>query len=390
MYPACFRISEISIGALIKKPCALFWNSNFVPLFNSNKYKSDSLKNLRLFLFVNLTLKVKQTSSTAISPFSIRLIGRILHCFYIARQDRVFFVYFQKSYIILSNKVEKENKMGNFTIVTDGCIDFPMDVPKEVIELLTIVPLSFIIDGTPHIDAGEDRLTIEEFLDRTDKNWPTTSAPSPESFAKVFREIVSKGDQVLCITISGGLSATNKNAVIAAIDFPDDVRVIDSKSVSLGMYYLVEYAKELISKPLSLHRIAKKLERKTRDIKTFLLVKDLKNLKRGGRINNIQYLVSSLLSIKPLLQMDAKGNLQGVSKERTWKKAKEDMIIKILSLTDMPNVVKGGVIHVQNLEEARALADSLHAATGINFDIAETGVVITTHAGPGAIGIVVV
>ncbi|HPD74398.1 MAG TPA: DegV family protein [Patescibacteria group bacterium] len=275
-------------------------------------------------------------------------------------------------------------------IVTDSGIDIPVDAPKEIADSITIVPLSFTIVGISHMDAGEDRLTTGEFLDLIEKSWPTTSAPSPESFAMVFREIVSKGDQVLCITISGGLSATKEAAVIAARDFPYDVRVIDSKSVSLGMYYLVEYAKELISKPLSLHRIAKKLESKTRKIKSFVLVKDLNNLLRGGRIGPTGYLIASLLSIKPLLQMNPDGKLREVSRGRTWKKAKEDMINKTLSLTDMPNVVKGGVIHVQNLEEATQVANSLRNATGIDFDIAETGPVIATHTGRGALGVVVV
>ena len=272
-------------------------------------------------------------------------------------------------------------------IVTDSGIDKPMGAQEDsIIE----VPLSFIIENIHYLDDGSDQVTTGKYLDLIEKSWPTTSAPSPESFAKVFREIVSKGDQVLCITISGGLSATNKSAVLAAGDFPDDVRVVDSKSVSLGMYYLVEYAKELVIKPLSLHRIAKKLERKTRDIKSFVLIKDLKNLKKRWSYNNIQYLAASLLSIKPLLQMDSEGKLQEISKERTWKKAKEDIINKILSLTDMPNVVKGGVIHVQNLEEATQIADSLYNATGIHFDIAETGPVIATHTGRGALGVVVV
>ena len=297
------------------------------------------------------------------------------------------FEYSGVSYIILPNIIEKEKKM--IRIVTDSSIDFPMDAPKEVIELLTIVPLGFVIDGTYYLDDLDNRLTTGGYLDLIEKSWPTTSTPSPESFAKVFREIVSKGDQVLCITISGGLSATNKSAVLAAKEFPDDVRVIDSKSVSLGIYYLVEYAKELISKSLSLKRIAKKLERKTRDIKSFVLVKDIENLRRGGRINHVQWLAATLLHIKPLLVMDFDGKLQKVSRERTWKKAKQDMLENILSLPNIPDITKGGVIHVQNLEEATQIAVILHNATGIDFDIAETGSVIATHTGRGALGVVI-
>jgi len=192
----------------------------------------------------------------------------------------------------------------------------------------------------------------------------------------------------LCINISEGLSATKNQALIAAEDFPEDVIVVDSKTVSLGIYYLVEYANELIKQSLSFEEVAGKVKEKTNNVKSFILINNIENLRRGGRASFTKYLLTSMLDIKPLLEMDMDrgGKLQVIRKERGWKKAKDAMLRHVISLG---NIVKGGVIHVQNLQEATALADSLRAATGIVFDIAETGSVIATHTGRGALGIVV-
>jgi len=270
-------------------------------------------------------------------------------------------------------------------IVTDSCIDFPVNVRKKIIGASNIVPLSFEIGGTYYQDGD---VTTGQFLKLIEKNWPITSTPNPESFAKVFRHIVSKGDKVLCINISEGLSATKNQALIAAEDFPEDVIVVDSKTVSLGIYYLVEYANELIKQSLSFEEVAGKVKEKTNNVKSFILINNIENLRRGGRASFTKYLLTSMLDIKPLLEMDMDrgGKLQVIRKERGWKKAKDAMLRHVISLG---NIVKGGVIHVQNLQEATALADSLRAATGIVFDIAETGSVIATHTGRGALGIVV-
>lgn len=268
-------------------------------------------------------------------------------------------------------------------IVTDSCIDFPQNARKKIVSSLNTVPLSFEIGGSYYQDGD---VTTGQFLKLIEKNWPTTSTPNPESFAKIFRHIVSKGDQALCITISKGLSMTKDAAVLGAEDFPLDVKVIDSKTVSLGIYYLVEYANELIRQSLSFEEVAAKVEEKTNNVKSFILINNMENLRRGGRASFVKYLATSLLDIKPLLEMDFDGKLQLIRKERGWKKAKEVMLKHVISLG---NILKGGVIHVQNLQEATQLAGSLHAATGIDFDIAETGPVIATHVGKDSLGIVV-
>lgn len=272
-------------------------------------------------------------------------------------------------------------------IVTDSCIDFPRNLSnnarRKLVHPQDVVPLSFEIGGSHYQDGS---VTTGQFLKLIKNDWPTTSIPNPESFARVFRKIVSKGDQVLCLTISSGLSATNSSAVLGSEDLPKDVRVIDSKNVSLGIYYLVEYANELIKRSLSLEEVAEKVKQKSNNVKSFILINNMENLKRGGRASLIKYLTASMLDIKPLLQVDSDGKLQLIEKKRGWRKAKETMLKHVISLG---SIVRGGVIHIQNLQEAVCLADSLYAATGVEFDISETGPVIATHAGKDSLGIVV-
>ena len=72
---------------------------------------------------------------------------------------------------------------------------------------------------------------------------PTTSQPTPPSFEAKYQEAVDAGDQVIVITISSKLSGTFQSANIAAMDYEDDVYVVDSENATIGAGILAERAK---------------------------------------------------------------------------------------------------------------------------------------------------
>ena len=130
-------------------------------------------------------------------------------------------------------------------IVTDSSSDLP---PEDAERLgVEVVPLS-IRFGTDEYTDGVD-LSVGEFYDKlaTSADLPETAAPSPGAFEAAFRRQAEAGaDQVVCINLSSGLSATIQSAQNAARAVGDDldVRVVDSRTITAGLGTLVTVAAE--------------------------------------------------------------------------------------------------------------------------------------------------
>src|SRR5438552_14258199 len=121
-------------------------------------------------------------------------------------------------------------------IVTDSSCDL---TPEEAVELgIEIVPLSIRFGSEEFTDRVD--LTVDEFYKRLAGSTalPETSAPAPGAFEEVFRRAVELGDEgVVCINLSSELSATIQSAQNAAraVEGVIDVRVVDSRSITLGL-----------------------------------------------------------------------------------------------------------------------------------------------------------
>ena len=76
---------------------------------------------------------------------------------------------------------------------------------------------------------------------------PTTSAVNPEGWANVMEAHLAKGQDVLCMTFTSGLSTTYQSAVIAADELREKypqrkIIVVDPLCAALGQGLLVWYA----------------------------------------------------------------------------------------------------------------------------------------------------
>ena len=124
-------------------------------------------------------------------------------------------------------------------IVTDSASDLS---DEEASSLgIKIVPLSIRFGEEELIDRIE--LSADEFYERMNNSTdvPQTAAPSPGAFKKAFEDCFTNGaETVICINISGELSATIQAAEAGARELPEkDIRIFDSKSVTGGLGTMV-------------------------------------------------------------------------------------------------------------------------------------------------------
>jgi len=274
--------------------------------------------------------------------------------------------------------------MSGVRIVTDSACDL---TSAEAAELgVQVVPLS-IRFGSDEFTDRED-LSVEEFYRRMaeSSDLPETAAPSPGAFEAAFRRAASDdGDAVVCINLSGGLSATIESARNAAraLEGEIDVRVVDSRTLTAGQGTIVRQAALAAREGATADEVMVLVDDLVGRTRVYAALDTLDNLKKGGRIGGAAHLVGSMLSIKPLINISG-GTVEEASKQRTRKKA-------LLWLRDQLYKERG-VTHLSVYDgEAPDVAEFLELI-GDRFPSDEIntgriGAVIGAHGGPRVLGI---
>ena len=96
---------------------------------------------------------------------------------------------------------------------------------------------------------------------------------------------------------------------------------VDSLSLSAGITGLVEKGLLCKTQGLSVAEIASTLRSEATKFRNYILIGNLTQLYKGGRLSSAQFYLGSLLKIKPIIQITNKGELQELDKVRSQKKA---------------------------------------------------------------------
>lgn len=269
-------------------------------------------------------------------------------------------------------------------------VDSTADVTDEIRAKLSVVPLTVHFGEQEYVDG----ITINhkqfyEMLVETDV-LPTTSQPSPDAFAQVFRQAQEAGEQVVALTVSSKLSGTCQSAMIAAADFPDSVWVVDTKTVAIGCGILAELAVRLKEEGLSASEIVARLEEERENIRVIALLDTLEYLKKGGRISKTIAFAGGLLSIKPVVTIQD-GEIHILGKARGSKQGNNLLVTEIQKAggVDFSKPLMLGYTGLSDALLEKYVLDSGALWDGHGDCIRSTPIssVIGTHAGPGAIAV---
>lgn len=267
-------------------------------------------------------------------------------------------------------------------------IDSTTDLIPEIRDRVKVVPLSIHFGEEEYIDGVTINTT--EFYKKlvTGGVLPTTSQPTPAAFSDVYEEAVNAGDTVLVITIASKLSGTYQSATIAAEDFPGKVFVVDSRSVAIGATILVQHALELVDQGLAVEEIFDRLLRIRSRVRLAAVVDTLEYLHKGGRISRTVALAGGLLSIKPIIAVNA-GELGMVNKARGNKQANivMDKEIDKMGGADLSMPVVLGYTGTSDALLRKYIAESKEYWEGRTFTSTIVGSTVGTHAGPGAVAV---
>lgn len=281
--------------------------------------------------------------------------------------------------------------MNNFTIFTDsGC-----DLSQEILNQWNIkyCCLSFMFEYEDKTYGNYDLSNKDFYQKMRDGHIAKTSGINSDTFKEAFAEELQKGNDVLYIGFSSGLSVTYSCAYAAAqelrTEFPErKIISIDSLSASGGLGLLIYLAKEKRDKGASIYETAAYIKELIPKNCHWFTVDDLVYLKRGGRVSPTVALVGGVLGIKPVMHMDNEGHLINMSKARGRNASLKAIVDKYGELAENPN---GGTVFISHgdcISDAEKLASMVEKSYGVSTKlITDIGPVIGAHSGPGTLAL---
>ena len=265
-------------------------------------------------------------------------------------------------------------------------------LPKYVVERdrISVVPVQVTIDDTTK-DEGVELNSLAVLAAINTGKHVTTNHPSPQTFQNLFSTLQMQGyDEVLAIHLSSELSATYSACVTAARDSSIPVRVIDSRSIGLGLGFCVIAASAAVKRGAALNEVAEIAANKGKSAKIWLAVETVDHLRKGGRIGTAQAFVGTALGIKPILEITG-GKVVPFDKVRTTLRANSRLVeLAVEAASELNGKVEIGIQHSGNRDRADSLAKEIgKALPGVSVVVAELGAVLSAHAGPGAVSVTV-
>jgi len=274
--------------------------------------------------------------------------------------------------------------MPGIRVVTDSACDLTEDLAAA--NGITVVPLTIRFGDEELLDRRD--LSPAEFWRRcqSSPSLPETAAPSPGAFAEAFTAAADDGaDGVLCLTLSSGVSATYQSALAGAagVDGRIGVTVVDTRFLTMGQGLLCLAAAEAASAGASTEQLVDLVGQLIARTRVYGVVGTLDHLQRGGRIGGAAALVGSLLSIKPVIQVQ-NGAVEQESKQRTRARSLDYLVGKAMAEAPLDRLaVSNGA--AEDIDEVLSRLKDVEVAH--DLVVVDLGPVVGTHAGPGTIGL---
>jgi len=269
------------------------------------------------------------------------------------------------------------------------------DIPPEIAEKygIHLVPMH-VSFGIETLDDGAfpvDRIC--EYYERT-KEIPKTSACSPADYTAVFDTIRSRWPekQILHLAYSAATTSSYQSALLSASTYPPGmITSVDTAQVSVGQAAVViEMAELLDSVPtLPMKEAVKVAEQLRKQVHMCFLPDDLAYLRAGGRVSNVAYMGSRILNLHPCIEiidglLVATKKYRGSLKKIVPRFIRENTQKYSLSKERLYLISSIGLdAEICEIAEAEANACGYYEIVWLS-----TGCVITTHGGPGTIGMV--
>lgn len=272
-------------------------------------------------------------------------------------------------------------------IITDSTCD----IPREFLNKLGIkvLPLRILYQGREYRDGVD--ITAEAVYAHLEQEVPTTSLPSPQDAESLLLSMKEQGyTHVLVIHLSSGLSGTGQmiGTVAEQIDGMT-VKVIDSKSISMGLGFIVMEAARAVQAKMNFEAVCNLVSSVRDRLSVYFVLSTLEYLKKGGRIGKVSGTIGELLQLKPIITVNKEGIYTTFAKVRGKKQAL-DRLVGIAKEHISKAASQIAVCYGGAQEEAAYIIKQIGQLANVKELITSSvSPVIGVHTGPGTVGFAV-
>jgi len=212
--------------------------------------------------------------------------------------------------------------MSKITVMTDAVAGIPKELAGKY--QIRVVPTAHIIyDGHIYLEGSTINAMEAYQLLRQDPDKFNTAAVPPAYLLDVYRELGTRSQEILFITISSALSALSQSAAIAADLLQQEapemtVQIMNSRTAGSGQGLVVLAAAKAAAQGMNLEQVASIAEQAREKTGTLILLDTIRYIYRAGRAPKLASVVGSMLGVKPLSRMSDAGefNPAGISRTR--------------------------------------------------------------------------
>lgn len=281
--------------------------------------------------------------------------------------------------------------MKKISIVADSTCD----LSKELLEKyeISIVPLCIVMDEKSYFDGEE--VTPDDIYAWADANntTPKTAAPAFDKALEVLKPLMDAGDDIIFFGIASGMStACNVIRLLGEQEEYENLYVIDSQNLSTGIGLLVLKAAELAKEGKTAEEIVEIVNEMRGRVRASFVVDTLTYLARGGRCSGATAMIGNVLKLHPEIVvkdgvMDVRKKYRGSLNSVLIKYAK-NLKEELLAAEEQRVFITHSGCEAETIETIYTFLKELNYFEEIH--ITRAGGVISSHCGPGTLGVLFV
>ena len=273
-------------------------------------------------------------------------------------------------------------------ILLDSSADFSAEEAKE--RNMELVPINITMNGKNYLDGVD--ITKDEFYELLVETgeFPMTAQPSPQDYLDIFEDAKAKGDSVVYLSLSSGLSGTFQSATLAKnMAEYDEIYLVDTLSATRAIRLMAEYACKLREEGKDAAPIASELEDFKSRVVIYAAVDTLEYLVKGGRLSKAAAAIGELANLKPIINVTKEGKMAVPAKALGRNKALSTLV-KLATDHEIDTTFPIYSLYAIGEENTEKLEQKL-GKEGIRVTKRlQIGSTIGCHIGPGAYGVIFV
>ncbi len=281
--------------------------------------------------------------------------------------------------------------MASFEVFADGSANLPLSMRDGI----SLLECKYTIDGQERIyDGNLEDFDVHSFYENLRKgSIIRTTLLNTHLFLTSFEKVLSKGLDIIYISMSSGISGTYNAARLAAQELMETykdrfVHIVDSLGCGFGNGLLAVSAAKLSRQGVDARKAAGMIDDEVQHTCQYFTVDDLHFLKSTGRIGEVTARIGSVLNIKPILYGDKTGHIVPCAKVRGRKKSIEMLADKYEEKRISTGDQNVCISHGDCLDDAKELAELIRQITPeVPVTISPHEPFSGAHVGPGMLGL---